>query len=61
MAERVKKKKLNIYSCSANGHWNFKKKKDVVDFLKKNKVVIKHIFVLQETHWKTEQENLIGS
>ena len=50
-------KKLNIYSFNANGLGNFKKKKDVFGFLRKQSG---NIFITR-THWKTEQENLIRS
>jgi len=55
MAER---EKLNIYSLNANRLGNLKKKKGVFDFLRKQSG---NICLLQETHWKTKQENLIRS
>ena len=55
MAER---EKLNIYSLNVNRLGNMKKKKDVFDFLIKQSG---NICLLQETHWKTKQENLIRS
>ena len=50
--------KFYIHSFNTNGLGDFKKKKDVFDYLRH---LTGNIFLLQETHWKTEHENLIRS
>ena len=49
---------LNIVTFNVNGLGDFKKRKDMFDFFRKNPG---SIFLLQETHWKAEQENWIRS
>ena len=48
--------KFKILSFNANGIGNYHKRKDVFDFLREKKA---HIVMLQETHLKTEDQNLI--
>ena len=47
---------LKIVTFNTNGLGEFKKRKDVFDFLRKQSG---NIFLLQETHWKTGAENVI--
>ena len=54
----AKYEELRICSLNVNGLGNFKKRKDVFDFLRQQKG---NIYFLQETHWKTESENFIRS
>ena len=49
---------LKIVTFNTNGLGLFKKRKHVFDFLRKQSA---NIFLLQETHWKTEVENVIRS
>ena len=49
---------LKIVTFNTNGLGEFKKRKDVFDFLRKQSG---NIFLLQETHWKTGAENVIRS
>ena len=49
---------LKIVTFNTNGLGEFKKRKDVLDFLRKESV---NIFLLRETHWKTGAENVIRS
>ena len=49
---------LKIVTFNTNGLGEFKKRKDVFDFLRKQSA---NIFLLQETHWKTGAENVIRS
>ena len=49
---------LKICSFNCNGLHDYKKRKDVFDFIRERKA---NIFFLQETHWKYEWENFIRS
>ncbi len=49
---------LKIVTFNTNGLGEFKKRKDVFDFLRKQSA---NIFLLRETHWKTGAENVIRS
>ena len=49
---------LKIISFNTNGMGNYHKRKDVFDFLRGKNA---HIVMLQETHLKTEDENLVRS
>ena len=49
---------LKIVTFNTNGLGEFKKRKDVFDFLCKQSA---NIFLLRETHWKTGAENVIRS
>lgn len=49
---------IDILSFNCNGLGDFKKRKDVFDFIRKQEG---NIYLLQETHWKKEYENFIRS
>lgn len=49
---------LKFFTFNANGLGEFKKRKDVFDFLRKQRG---NVFLLQETHWKSNLENIIRS
>ena len=49
---------LQICSFNCNGLSNHKKRKDVFDYLRKQKC---NLYLLQETHWKSDNENFIRS
>ena len=51
-------KELKIITFNANGLGEFKKRNDVFDFLHKQST---NVFLLQETYWKTEAENVVRS
>ena len=51
---------LKIVTFNTNGLGEFKKRKDVFDFLRKQSGNI-FLLQLQETHWKTGAENVIRS
>ena len=49
---------MKILSFNANGLGDYHKRKDVFDFLRKENA---HIYFLQETHLRTQDENLVRS
>ena len=49
---------LKIITFNTHGLSDFRKRKDVLDFLRKQKG---NIFLLQETHWPSNAENIVRS
>ena len=49
---------INIISFNCNGLGDFRKRKDVFDFLRKENA---NIYLIQETHWNETNENVIRS
>ena len=49
---------LKIITFNTNGLSEFRKRKDVLDFPRKQKG---NIFLLQETHWPSNAENIVNS
>ena len=52
----VEEKKL--FSLNVNGLGEFRKRKDIFDFLRKQNGIM---YLLQETHWKENMQNFIRS
>ena len=52
------KDSFSICTFNCNGLGDYMKRKDVFDFLRKQKC---NIFLLQETHWTSASENFIRS
>ena len=54
----VQHNSVRICTFNCNGLGNYSKRKDVFDYLRKQKY---DIYLLQETHWKSKSENFIRS